>query len=224
MKIKQIIASAFAVAALGLGIGLNPVTAYAEESAEIPVISSEIETSEEVIEETESVENSSNTEADKEITLEDLLDFVGELAEEEGLGDKWEEAVENMKNAASEKKVDIMVICSACNIGLLALYILVKLCKGKISKKNDTTKSDLADIKTASNLQNKAVNDLIDEEEKIAEELKANTKKEDCIVKAVRRQNVALRCLIRGTQIKQDLKDEALRALNKSEDDLDGAK
>lgn len=63
-KFKKLFLSAFAVAALAFGFGMNPVTAYAEDSVDMPVISSEIETSEEVIEESASVENSSNLEAE----------------------------------------------------------------------------------------------------------------------------------------------------------------
>ena len=73
-KFKKLFLSAFAVTALAFGFGMNPVTAYAEDSVEIPVISAEIETSEEVIEETESVENSSNLEA--ETSEEDEGDVI----------------------------------------------------------------------------------------------------------------------------------------------------
>ena len=232
-KIKKLFISAFAVVALGLGVAFNPVTAYAEDSAAIPEISAEIETSEEVVEDSESVENSEDIEAetqpampseDKEITLDDLFDFVGSLAEEEGLSNEWDKAVENLKNAASEKKVDIMTILSACNIGLLSIYILVKLIKGKIAKKNDTTQKDISEIKTASGQQTKAVNGLIEEEEKIVEGVEDNTKREKALAQGIEKQNVAIRCLIRGTNIKQDLKDEALRALNDSDDLCDIAK
>ena len=239
-KIKKLFISAFAVVALGLGVAFNPVTAFAEDSAVIPEISAEIETSEEVIEDSESVENSENVEVenqpampseDKEITLDDLLDFVGSLAEEDGLGNEWDKAVENLKNAASEKKVDIMTILSACNIGLLSIYILVKLIKGKIAKKNDTTKEDISEIKTASGQQTKAVNGLIEEEEKVVKavtdntaSVEDNTKREKALAQGIEKQNVAIRCLIRGTNIKQDLKDEAFRALNESDDLCDIAK
>lgn len=64
MKLKKLFLSALAVCALAVGVGINPVTAYAEDSAETPEISAEIETSEEVIEESASVENSSNLEAE----------------------------------------------------------------------------------------------------------------------------------------------------------------
>ena len=65
-KLKQMIVSAFAVCALAVGVGINPVTAYAEDSAVIPEVSAEIETSEEVIEDSESVENSEDIEAKEE--------------------------------------------------------------------------------------------------------------------------------------------------------------
>lgn len=63
-KLKQMIVSAFAVCALAIGVGINPVTAYAEDSAVIPEISAEIETSEEVVEDSESVENSEDIEVE----------------------------------------------------------------------------------------------------------------------------------------------------------------
>lgn len=75
-KLKQMIVSAFAVCALAVGVGINHVTAYAEDSAVIPEISAEIETSEEVSEESANVENSEDIEAKEENAVEDTNEVV----------------------------------------------------------------------------------------------------------------------------------------------------
>ena len=93
------------------------MTAFAEESVETPEISVESVTSEEVVEETESVENSSVLEAESddkdettEITYDDILALAGKLAEKEGFKDEWDKTLYYIETAASEKKVDAMIV------------------------------------------------------------------------------------------------------------------
>ena len=75
-KFKKLFLSALAVCALSIGVGINPVTAYAEDSAETPEISAEIETSEEVVEDSESVENSEDIGVKEENSVEDTNEVV----------------------------------------------------------------------------------------------------------------------------------------------------
>lgn len=230
-KLKFMIVSALATIAVSFGFAFAPVTAFAEESVETPEISVESVTSEEVVEETESVENSSVLEAESddkdettEITYDDILALAGKLMEKEGFGDKWEKALYYIETAASEKKVDAMIVLLVAVFAFLLLYGSLKL-RGWYKKiKTDTTSKDLTDIKKEGGAQTKAINSLIDEEEKLVGEVAAASAREKVMTEALEQQNIALRCLIRGTQIKQDLKDEAFRALNKSDELCDKAK
>lgn len=229
-KIKAFLATAIASAFICLSGAFAPVTAFAEESVETPSNSVEIVTSEEVVEETESVEISSNLEVESddkeetEITFDDILAFAGTLMEKEGFGDKWEKALYYIETAASEKKVDAMIILLVAVFAFLLLYGGIKL-RGWYKKiKTDTTSKDLTDIKKESGQQTKAINSLIDEDEKLVGEVAAASAREKIMTEALEQQNIALRALIRGTQIKQDLKDEAFRALNKSDELCDKAK
>ena len=94
-KLKQMIVSAFAVCALAIGVGVNPVTAYAEDSAETPEISAEIETSEEV----ESVENSQYIEVNPFISNTFTHEENGErieltiVDEENAVADMWDKGM-----------------------------------------------------------------------------------------------------------------------------------
>jgi hypothetical protein len=229
-KIKAFLATAIASAFICLSGAFAPVTAFAEESVETPSNSVEIVTSEEVVEETESVEISSNLEADSddkeetEITFDDILNLAGKLAEKEGFKDEWDKTLYYLKTAASEKKVDAMIILLGAVFAFLLLYGVIKL-RGWYKKiKTDTTSKDLTDIKKESGQQTKAINSLIDEDEKLVGEVAAASAREKVMTEALEQQNIALRALIRGTQIKQDLKDEAFRALNKSDELCDIAK
>ena len=230
-KIKAFVATVIASAFICLGGAFAPVTAFAEESVETPEISVESVTSEGVVEETESVENSSVLEAESddkdettEITYDDILALAGKLAEKEGFKDEWDKTLYYIETAASEKKVDAMIILLGAVFAFLLLYGGIKL-RGWYKKiKTDTTSKDLTDIKKESGRQTKAINGLIGEDEKLVGEVAAASAREKVMTEALEQQNIALRCLIRGTQIKQDLKDEAFRALNKSDELCDKAK
>ena len=230
-KLKFMIVSALATIAVSFGFAFAPVTAFAEESVETPEISVESVTSEEVVEGTESVENSSVLEAESddkdettEITYDDILALAGKLAEKEGFKDEWDKTLYYIETAASEKKVDAMIVLLVAVFAFLLLYGGIKL-RGWYKKiKTDTTSKDLTDIKKEGGQQTKAINSLIDEEEKLVGEVAAASAREKVMTEALEQQNIALRCLIRGTQIKQDLKDEAFRALNKSDELCDKAK
>lgn len=226
-KLKLLIVTAFAT--LFVAFGVSPVVAFAEESVETPEISVEIETSEEVIEETESVENTPvetpKTEEEKtKLTYEDILAITGEIMKQEGFENKWDKALYYMETAASEKKVDLMIAVGIIIVVLLAVYIGGKIILWNIKKKNDTTSSDIKDIKKASGQQTTAINGLIDEGEKLEEVSKDGVKREKDLAKSIALQNTAIRCLIRGTKIEQALKDEAYRALNESDEYCDKAK
>ena len=233
-KIKAFLATAIASAFICLSGAFAPVTAFAEESVETPSNSVESVTSEEVVEGTESVEISSNLEAEsseketveeeKEIDFEDILNLAGKLAEKEGFKDEWDKTLYYLKTAASEKKVDAMIILLGAVFAFLLLYGGIKLRSWYKKIKTDTTSKDLTDIKKESGQQTKAINSLIDEDEKLVGEVAAASARERVMTAALEQQNIALRALIRGTQIKQDLKDEAFRALNKSDELCDKAK
>ena len=233
-KIKAIITSILAAATVSLGLGLSPIVTFADDGVETSAISVESVSAEEVVEETESVEISSNTEAEsneteteeeeKEITFDDVLDFAGMLMEKEGFGDEWEKALYYIETAASEKKVDAMIVLLVAVFAFLLVYGIIKLICWYKKIKTDTTSDDLTDIKKEGGAQTKAINSLIDEEEKLVGEVAAASARGKVTTEALEQQNIALRCLIRGVQIKQDLKDEAFRALNKSDELCDKAK
>ena len=230
-KLKFMIVSALATIAVSFGFAFAPVTAFAEESVETPEISVESVTSEEVVEETESVENSSVLEVESddkdettEITYDDILALAGKLAEKEGFKDEWDKTLYYIETAASEKKVDAMIILLVAVFAFLLLYGGIKLRSWYKKIKTDTTSKDLTDIKKESGRQTKAINSLIGEDEKLVGEVAAASAREKVMTEALEKQNIALRCLIRGTQIKQDLKDEAFRALNQSDELCDIAK
>lgn len=98
-KFKKLFLSALAVCALAVGVGINPVTAYAKDSAETPEISAEIETSEEVVEDSESVENSEDIEVNPFISKTFTHEENGErieltiVDEENAVADMWDKGM-----------------------------------------------------------------------------------------------------------------------------------
>ena len=227
-KIKLMIVSALAAVALGFGFGLYPVLTSAEE-AENSVETSEIISSEEVVEETESVENSGNLEGeeDKVLTYDDILAVMGGIAEKEGFKDERDKTLYYLKTAASAKKVDAMILFTAITLAFFVIYAGVKFVRFKL----DTTKKDIKAIcgtldvaKETTGAQTTAINGLIDEVEKLYNDLKTNTKKEEELAMGMEKYVAALRCLIRGTKIDPNLKDEAFRALNEADEHFTAAK
>lgn len=228
-RMKLLFASGIASAFVFLCSGFGPVVAFADEAVE-GVETSEIVSVEEVIENEEIVENTANDEVVEEpteetvIDFEDLLAFVGELAKKEGFENEWDKAMYYVETAASEKKVEVMIGLSVAVIVLFVTDRIVKIINYLKAKKFDTTKKDLKDILNTSGAQTDAINGLIDETASVGEFVKETVKREKSLAKALEKQNVALRNLIRGTNIKQDLKDEAFRSLNDSDDKCDDAK
>jgi hypothetical protein len=211
-KIKLLFVSALASAFVFLGGALAPVVAFAEESVEA-VETSEIVSVEEVVED------------DKEITYDDILALLGNIAEKEGFKDEWDKTLYHIQTAASEKKVDTMIVLIALVLAFLTIYAIVKLVKHKLSNaKIRKIVESLTGVEDNGNAQTKAINGLIDEAEKVEGVATDSVRREKALANALGKQNVAIRCLIRGTNIKQDLKDEAFRSLNESDDLCDEAK
>lgn len=225
-RMKLLFASALASAFVFLGGAIAPVVAFADESVE-GAETSEIVSVEEFVEETESVENTANGEVveDKEITYDDILAVMGNIAEKEGFKDEWDRTLYHIQTAASEKKVDTMIVLVALVLAFLTVYATVKIVKYKLSNaKIRKIVESLTGVENNGNAQTTAINGLIDEAEKVEGVAADSVRREKALANALEKQNIAIRCLIRGTNIKQDLKDEAFRSLNESDDLCDEAK
>lgn len=226
-RIKLLLASGIASAFVFFGGAFAPVVAFADEAVE-GVETSEIVSVEEVVEETESVENTANDEVvedDKEITYDDILALMGNIAKKEGFKDEWDKTLYHIQTAASEKKVDTMIVLVSLVLAFLTVYATVKIVKYKLSNaKIRKIVESLTGVENNGNVQTTAINGLIDETASVGAVAKDTVKREKAIANATQKQNTAIRCLIRGTNIKQDLKDEAFRSLNESDDLCDEAK
>lgn len=226
-RVKLLLASGIASAFVFFGGAFAPLVAFADEAVE-GVETSEIVSVEEVVEETESVENTANDEVvedDKEITYDDILALMGNIAEKEGFKDEWDKTLYHIQTAASEKKVDTMILLVALVLAFLAVYATVKIVKYKLSNaKIRKIVESLTGVENNGNVQTTAINGLIDETASVGAVAKDTVEREKAIANATQKQNTAIRCLIRGTNIKQDLKDEAFRSLNESDDLCDEAK
>lgn len=217
-RIKLLLASALATAFVLLSSAFVPVVAFAEEPKNEPATNENI-VDEEVVEEEKTVENTPNDEAigGGVLTFDELLEMYKDIAENAGFTDEWEKAVYYIEKAASAKKVDAMILV---NVAFVLLFIgdrIVKIVRWNKERKTDTTKQDIVEIKTLDEQQTTAINALIDEVE--GEKVAVNdcVEREKVLAHALEKQNVAIRSLIRGTNIKQDLKDESFRALNDSD-------
>ena len=226
LKAKIAAAALGIMAFIGVGFGISPMVSFAETTTETTTETS-TETApetddEEVVEDLPTAEE--ETAEKGEITLDDILEFAGGLADEAGVGDEWDKVVENLKNAASEKKVDIMTGVSIGQLCLLAAYVIGKLIHAAWKKHKDTTAADVKEMKKTTGKHTKAVNDLIGQAETVASNVAEASERERKLADAGLEQNAALRCLFRGVQLRQDIKDEALRHLNNSDKCYDEAK
>ena len=226
LKAKIAAAALGIMAFIGVGFGISPMVSFAETTTETTTETS-TETApetgdEEVVEDLPTAEE--ETAGKGEITLDDILELAGGLADEAGVGDEWAQAVENLKNAASEKKVDIMTGVSIGQLCLLAAYVIGKLCYAGWKKHKDTTAKDVKDMKKSSGQQTQAINGLIDHAENVASNVAEASERERKLAVAGLEQNAALRCLFRGVNFNQSIKDEALRHLNASDQYYDEAK
>ena len=171
----------------------------------------------------------------KEITLDDLLVLVGNLAEDEGLGEEWNDWMEQLKLALEDKKIDATLIVNILILSAIIGYLIFKTFGRAVAwikrKKNPSTVAeDLQGVKKTSiaqteavNKQTKAINALAETDEHMAQTVEKENAKLNALAAAQIEMNSALRTLIRGTNIKAELKDEAYRALNKSNEHCDNA-
>lgn len=166
-----------------------------------------------------------NEDLTNEEKLEILLDITDILAKEAGIQDEWKEVVQNLKTAASEKKIDIMTIASIVQISLFAVYIIYKLVmRRKNAATAKKTATDVAEIKETQNKEVKGLNGLIEEESRVATDVEKELYKTTAIAEAQAETNRALRALIQGTNIKAEYKTDALNSLNKADKKLEVAK
>jgi hypothetical protein len=216
-KLKLAFVSILAAFAMLFCVGAAPVTASAETATETPPTTNETQTDEEVIKEDNTVENK------PEITLDDILEFAGVMAEEAGLGNKWDKAVENLKMAATTQQVTLSTVASFGLCGLILIYILYKKHAdkkfraqvGELVKNYNTQLAKLNELVDGTNENNKTEAEIKQEEK----ELKAQMQKT----------NDALYCLIGGfmhfvdgVAMKDGKKAEVRRDCNKALQKIDG--
>jgi hypothetical protein len=176
---------------------------------------------------TESVEHDSTeeTQPTDEEKMQAILELVGDIADEAGVGDKWEETLSQIKNAVDEKKIDLMTALYILQLAIFAVYAIYKVVKGRIKAKleKDMPKN-VQEIKTGVGAQTTAVNGLIDEQNKV----NANVEKTNCSLQTLavagELQNQALRMFISGTQLTTETKESAYRALRKSDKEYEKIK
>lgn len=227
-----------AAAAVAFGLTFAPVAVSAEEvsgTLENSTETSENSTDSAMVEEElktgEAVENSGN-ETEEEITLDDLLTIVGQIAEKEGVGE-WQETMDNIRLAISSKKLDVVIVVEFIKLGLISAYVLGKVIKGikkwyQTKKNPSTVEEDVQSIKQSSATQTKAVNEqtkaikeLTQADEHVAEQVEQENEKLKDLASAQVGMNEAIRCIIRGVGMSGAIKEEAYRALNNSNENCD---
>lgn len=233
MKFKTKIAAAVASVMVIFGVGAATVTAGAETVEETPIVNTEIgneiapETDETITNDTLG-EETGNGENTGEITLdlsnlsyEDFLAVVDTLAKETGNEDLWAATLESVKKAVDEKQLTLSTVASF----VVSALLVVKIVSDWILKKKE--KQHIAQAHTDSETlktQSRALNSIMDEEEKISSGMAESLAREKRLAAAGAEQNAALRCLVRGVQLHDTARDEALRHLNNSDKLYDKAK
>lgn len=191
-RLKTMCVAALASMFLCLGFGFAPLAASAEtvETSTAEIVSSEEIDSTETSE--ESVIESEDNEELKSVTLDDILELAGSLAEEAGVGTEWEKAVENLKTAATTKQVTLSTIASAALFVAVVVYILYK----KVTDKK--FRQLVAELVSQYKEQVGKLNELVDgtnTNSKTEEEIK----QEEAELKAqMAKTTEALACLIGG--------------------------
>jgi uncharacterized protein YoxC len=227
-----------AAAAVAFGLTFAPVVVSAEgvsgpleNSTETSENSTDSAMVEEELKTGEAVENSGN-ETEEEITLDDLLTIVGQIAEKEGVGE-WQETMDNIRLAISAKKLDVVIVVEFIKLGLISAYVLGKVIKGikkwyQAKKNPSTVEEDVQSIKQSSATQTKAVNEqtkaikeLTQADEHVAEQVEQENEKLKDLASAQVGMNEAIRCIIRGVGMSGAIKEEAYRALNNSNESCD---
>jgi hypothetical protein len=211
---KNRLATILAAVVVFFGVGVSATVASAESVAVEP--STSIET--EIAPETDEKTDADNLPTEDEEVAE-KSDSEAEISQSD-----WEWVVECVKNAVDAKKMEILI---AGNIGeglLILCYMFGKLAYAWYKKRKDTSAEDVKKTKKAVGEQTKAVNELIGHTEGVKEAVAVASEREKQLATAGLEQNEALRCLFRGVQLKQSIKDEAMRHLNKSDECYDNAK
>lgn len=221
---KARLATIVAATLVIFGAGIYAPIASAETAESVETTTEITATTDDIVKDDNLVDNDEIVENKADITLDDILEFTGGLAEEAGIGDEWKAAMDKVKAAASEKKVDIMTALSAAQLVAFSAYVFGKLIYGAWKKHKDTSAEDVKKTKKAVGEQTKAVNELIGHAKTVGNNVAEASEREKQLAIAGLEQNAALRCLFNGVQLKQSIKDEALRHLNKSDACYDDAK
>lgn len=229
MKLKAKIAAALMGVLVFLGIGVSPALASAETVDEQSIVSVEtseetgVETDKELVDEEtgEEEENGEITVDLSNLTYEEFLAFVEMAAKATGNEELWEATIASINKAIDEKQLTLAVVL----LIVVAVLMIVKIISDWVLKAKEK-----AHIKNAEQtdktvqMQTKALNGMIDEEEKIASGVARAEAREKKLAKAGLEQNAALRCLVRGVQLHDTARDEALRHLNNSDKQYNSAK
>lgn len=179
---------------------------------------------------TESVENSSNDATDEiqptdEEKMQAILELVGDICDEAGVGDKWEETLSQIQNAVDERKIDLMTGLYILQLAVFVIYAVYKVVKGRIKAKIEKDMpANVQAIKMDVSAQTNAVNDLIDEQNKVSESMGKTNGALQTLAAAGELQNQALRMFIGGTQLTAETKESAYRALRQADEEYEKLK
>lgn len=212
MKLKKLLIVCLCACTFALCGMFAPLSASAES------VETSVETSvEESVEEKEELTDEEKMQA--------ILEFVGEIAEEAGVGDKWQETIAQLKNAVDEKKIDVMTVINLLTLLCLASYGVYKVAKDRIKAKIEKNMpANVETIKANVGAQTNAVNGLIDEQNKVNVNVEKTNNALLTIASAAKLQNQALREFIAGTQLTTETKESARRALRESDEAYDKIK
>ena len=219
MKLKRTLLVLLCACTFAICGMFAPLTASADNSAAPSVESSE------TIEDSAFEEEVETTEPTDEEKMQAILDLVGDIANEAGVGDKWEETLSQIQNAVDEKKIDLMTVLYILQLSVFTVYAVYKVVKGRIKAKLEKDMpASVQGIKTDVIAQTNAVNGLIDEQNKVNKSIEQTNIAIQTLAVAGELQNQALRYFIGGTQLTTETKESAYRALRKSDKEYEKMK
>lgn len=160
-----------------------------------------------------------------DVTIDDVLDFAGEVADDAGIGDKWREVVNNLKNAITQEQFTVSTLVDVLLLLVMIGYIIYKVIVNKkiveISKYlatlNKTETANGATLTTQTN----ALREMASEEEKVLEISETVEKNQEYLAISQEHTNNALLHIVEGINFTPERKAAAIRALNKSNEALD---